>query len=138
MSKNIKSKLEMLDLFFSDFSMKYNKKSGKRNINTSFKVNYAEKKDDKNQVRIQIETNIKDDNECLELNLTTIAFFKLNREGINEETATGILRKNTVAIMFPFIRSQISLLTTQPGMTPIMLQPLDVNALVDGEEETEN
>ena len=123
MSKNIKSKLEMLDLFFSDFSMKYNKKSGKRNINTSFKVNYAEKKDD---------------NECLELNLTTIAFFKLNREGINEETATGILRKNTVAIMFPFIRSQISLLTTQPGMTPIMLQPLDVNALVDGEEETEN
>ena len=33
--------------------------------------------------------------------------------------------------MMPFIRSQVSLLTTQPGLTPILLQPIDVNALVD-------
>ena len=31
----------------------------------------------------------------------------------------------TVAIMFPFIRSQITLLTTQPGMTPIVLPPIN-------------
>lgn len=137
MTKNIESKLEMLDLFFSDYSMKYNKKPGNKEINTSFKIKYAEKKDDKNQVRIQIETDIKDDQDCLQLNLTTLGFFRLNRENMDDEMATAILRKNTVAIMFPFIRSQVSLLTTQPGMTPIMLQPIDINALVDnGEEET--
>ena len=28
-------------------------------------------------------------------------------------------------IMFPFIRSQVTLLTTQPGMTPIVLPPIN-------------
>jgi preprotein translocase subunit SecB len=27
--------------------------------------------------------------------------------------------------MFPFIRSQVTLLTTQPGMTPIVLPPIN-------------
>ena len=57
---------------------------------------------------------------------------KLNRTpDIPDEFAKEILLKNTVAIMLPFIRSQVSLLTTQPGMKPIMLQPMDVNQLFD-------
>ena len=37
----------------------------------------------------------------------------------------NIVKTNTVAIMFPFIRSQVTLLTTQPGMTPIVLPPIN-------------
>ena len=46
-----------------------------------------------------------------------------------------ILKANTVAIMFPYIRSQISLLTTQPGLHPVMLPPMNINALLDSTEE---
>jgi preprotein translocase subunit SecB len=41
-----------------------------------------------------------------------------------------ILKKNSVAIMFPFIRSQVSLITTQPGMIPVQLPLVDVNKMV--------
>ena len=37
----------------------------------------------------------------------------------------SIVKNNTVAIMFPFIRSQVTLLTTQPGITPILLPPIN-------------
>jgi cysteine sulfinate desulfinase/cysteine desulfurase-like protein len=41
------------------------------------------------------------------------------------EKEESIIKTNTVAIMFPFIRSQVTLLTTQPGMTPIVLPPIN-------------
>ena len=73
----------------------------------------------------------------MELNLETVAFFKLDNQGekISEQTAEQILKKNTVAIMFPFIRSQVSILTTQPGMIPIVMPPININALVDDMQE---
>lgn len=40
-----------------------------------------------------------------------------------------------MAIMFPYIRSQISLLTTQPGLHPGQLPPMNINALLDSTEE---
>ena len=45
-----------------------------------------------------------------------------------------LVKVNTVAIIFPFIRSQISLLTMQPGLAPIMLPPMNLNALIDVDE----
>ena len=129
--KEIKSRLEMQDLYFPEYSLKYNKKQGKMNLTTSFNVNYAEKTDDKNQVRIELNTLIADDEKSFELKLTALAFFKLNPEGLEDKEALEILKTNTVAIMFPFVRSQVSLLTTQPGMTPILLQPINVEALVE-------
>ena len=134
MSQEVKSKLEMLDLYFSAYSFKRNKKqeiNSANSIETTFKINYAEKKDDRNQVKIEIETIVKDKNECFELNLSTVAFFRLDRDKIDEKVAEFVLKKNTVAIMMPYIRCQVSLLTTQPGMNPVLLQPIDINALVD-------
>ena len=128
--KEIKSHLEMQDLYFPEYSFKYNKNQGNMNLTTSFNVNYAEKTDDKNQVRIELTTLIKDDRDLFELKLVALAFFKLNPEELSEKEASQILRTNTVAIMFPFVRSQVSLLTTQPGMTPILLQPINIDALV--------
>ena len=121
----------MQDLYFPEYSFRYDKKQGKMNLTTTFSVDYAQKTDDKNQVRIELWTQIKDEENRFELNLMARAFFKLNAEGLSEEDAIEILRKRTLAIMFPFVRSQVSLLTTQPGMSPIMLQPINVDAVVN-------
>lgn len=140
--KEIKSKLEMLDLYFPAYSFTYkkeNRKSEKMSLSAHHHIDYAENVNDKNQVKIQIETTITDEENALELNVKTLAFFKLDDSDLKKETIDQILKKNTVAIMFPFIRSQVSLLTTQPGIMPIMLSPIDVNALVDNiiEEDKE-
>ncbi len=66
-----------------------------------------------------------------ELNLKVVANaeFEFSTNGNGDEDK--IIKYNTVAIMFPFIRSQVSLLTTQPGMSPILLPPIDTSKLVD-------
>ena len=53
----------------------------------------------------------------------TKAHFVYEAETYKKEES--IIKTNTVAIMFPFIRSQVTLLTTQPGMTPIVLPPIN-------------
>lgn len=42
-----------------------------------------------------------------------------------------IIKKNTVAILFPYIRAELTLLTAQPETTPIMLPAMNINALID-------
>ena len=59
----------------------------------------------------------------LNVKVVAAARFAMNNEDI--DLVRSIMDTNTVAIMFPFIRSQVSLLTTQPGMTPIVLPPIN-------------
>lgn len=65
--------------------------------------------------------------------VTVIANAKFIYEAESYEQEAVIIKKNTIAIMFPFVRSQISLLTTQPGMMPVVLPPINT-AKFDEEE----
>lgn len=40
------------------------------------------------------------------------------------------LMDNAVAILFPYLRSQVTLLTTQPGMPPLLLPVINVSKLL--------
>lgn len=42
-----------------------------------------------------------------------------------------LMRQNAVAIIFPYIRSQISLLTAQPEVTPVVLPPFNIAQMVE-------
>ena len=46
------------------------------------------------------------------------------------QTNRELIEKNTVAIMFPYLRSYVSLLTTQPGMSPIVLSAMNIAAML--------
>lgn len=41
-----------------------------------------------------------------------------------------LVERNAIAIMFPYLRSYISLLTTQPGMNPIVLPAINIMSLL--------
>ena len=60
-----------------------------------------------------------------DLNVKVIASAIFTMDNDDLELVRSIMDTNTVAIMFPFIRSQVSLLTTQPGMIPIVLPPIN-------------
>lgn len=131
MSEITESQLKMLGLYFSKFDFRLDGPLDENTLKNSITITHSNKVNDPNQVRIQIDLKLEDDAGLFELYLQTLGFFQLeNSENLSEDLAKSILEKNTVAIMLPFIRSQISLLTTQPGMTPIMLPPVDVNALM--------
>lgn len=44
-------------------------------------------------------------------------------EGSAEES---IIQQNAVAIVMPYIRSEVSLLTAQPGLEPVVLPPFNI------------
>ena len=71
----------------------------------------------------QFEVELKLKVEKEDLYVYVIANAQFVYEADDYEKEEGIIKANTVAIMFPFIRSQVTLLTTQPGMTPIVLPP---------------
>ena len=55
---------------------------------------------------------------------------------ISEESVLGkkVLDNNTVAILFPYLRSQLTLLTSQPGFEPVILPVMNINALMNDED----
>lgn len=59
----------------------------------------------------------------MKLELIAQADFLYESDDYSREEA--IINANTVAIMFPFFRSQVTLLTSQPGMTPIVLPAIN-------------
>jgi preprotein translocase subunit SecB len=52
-------------------------------------------------------------------------------EGIEEKSKEKLYTDNTVAIMFPYIRAQITLLTSQPGIAPFYMPPINIAGLLE-------
>lgn len=58
-------------------------------------------------------------------------------EDVNVRNA--LIKRNAVAILFPYIRSQMTLLTTVPGFSPIILPAINISSVLDKiEEEQQN
>lgn len=71
---------------------------------------------------------IKDINEDLVVSVTTRAKFETEQENIE------LIQKNAIAIMFPYVRSYVSTITTQPGIAPIVLPPMNIVAMLNSEK----
>jgi preprotein translocase subunit SecB len=70
---------------------------------------------------------IKAQDNSLNLEIVARAVFDISECKGNKTLAY----KNTVAIMFPYVRSQVSLITTQPDMSPVIIPALNINALLE-------
>ena len=88
-----------------------------------------------NRCLVRLECNIHDNASeiiTLSVSITGDFFCKEN----NFERRDLLLRKNTLAILFPYIRSQISLVTAQPGLVPIVLPPMNIESVFENSEES--
>ena len=130
-------KLQMNELYFSKYDFVQTREDDDTDYETSFQIEYAVNNQNASKFRIKINTTVKNKTESVLLNLETIGVFTVDKEGVNDDIGDHLIKVNTVAIMFPFIRSQISLLTTQPGLEPILLPPININALMDSENNAE-
>lgn len=80
------------------------------------------------------------DNFTVELNFklsTSIFEMSISLEGKFNIICEDALMKerlkknNTISILFPYIRSEVTLLTSQPEMTPVIIPPININRLID-------
>ena len=66
-------------------------------------------------------------------NLYMQYFFEL-RTKLEQEKKDIIITKNTVAILFPYLRSQVTRMTAQPDIEPFVIPAININALLKNME----
>ena len=86
---------------------------------------------DQEQYEVFLSTTVSDVNETIYVNVKGRSIFSTKQEN------KDLLEKNTIAIMFPYIRSYISSITTQPGMTPIVLPATNIVAMINDQKTEE-
>lgn len=50
--------------------------------------------------------------------------------GSDDEDFLNRMIPNAIAIMFPYLRSQVSLMTAQPNMPTLVLPPVNINSMI--------
>lgn len=121
----IKSNLIMNNLAFTKISINRSfELSNCIEIVGSFNVKYEEINDEEINVYLSYNAKSKKEDLTIELELKgKFSVFDIE----DEDVKRYLLHVNSIAIMFPFLRSQISIVTTQPGLVPIQI-PI-VNAI---------
>ena len=85
---------------------------------------------EENIFRCKLSVKMSDNNDEAKLEVTVVGIFEIHAD-IPEETKEVIVAKNTMSILFPYVRSQITLLTSHPEVVPVVLPPVNINALLE-------
>ena len=81
------------------------------------------------EYKITLELNVADPEEKLSVFVKGMAISETKQEN------QMLIERNTLAIMFPYFRSYVSTLTTQPGMTPIVLPAMSIMTMLAQKEK---
>ena len=110
-----------------------------RHSSSAFKIDFDEKLVFNHSIE-QVEGN--DFKVSLGISITSEGMYRIFAQisgffTVSLESAMGkrLLENNTIAILFPYLRSQLTLLSSQPGFEPIILPVINVNALLNNEAE---
>ncbi len=117
----MKSDLKMDNFYFLECSILRHEVIENGSLSLDLEKRITKVSDDSYSVVLTL--NINKEKGDLKVKVVAAATFSIQND--DDELVKSIIEKNTIAIMFPFIRSQVSLLTTQPGMTPIVLPPIN-------------
>ena len=99
--------------------------------NVELRVNVAHNIEQLSEVeyKITLELSVADPEGKLSVFVKGMAIFE------TEQKTRTLIERNTLAIMFPYFRSYVSTLTTQPGMTPIVLPAMNIVAMLAQKNE---
>lgn len=125
---NSLSVLKLLSLYVDE--LKYEKLLGEKfddDGTTEFSREITDMGDNKHKVSLTLEIEKENDFSIL---VKMSGIFEISDDVPDK---SQLLQKNTVAIIFPYIRSQITLLTSQPNMNPIVLPTINVLSLLKDE-----
>lgn len=127
-----KSIMQLTNLYFKNISFSREK----LNIDDNLKIffDHEIRKND-NDTDVVLSVLINDENNALKLSVELVGTFAFsNSENVNKNLYDNLINKNAIAILFPYLRSQVTLITSQPNMTPIILPPININTLLKNDE----
>ena len=92
-------------------------------------VQIGKNKTDGYKVTLTIEA---DKEKEYELSISLSGLFSIeNDNSLTDDIKQDLINKNAVAILMPYLRSELTLLTSQPNMDSIVLPPFNINKLMN-------
>ncbi|MBP5446324.1 MAG: protein-export chaperone SecB [Acholeplasmatales bacterium] len=123
----INSNLMLKNMAFTNISVKRSfDLPNNLDIMGSFDVRYEEIDD--NEIIVVLKYLAKSKKEEISIDIELKGNF-VTRDIEDKKVSKYLLHVNSLAIMFPYLRSQISIVTTQPGFVPIQIPIINAVAL---------
>ena len=125
---NIKSALKLDNLFFDEISFSRIGFQNENKPKLSMEISIGEDINRKHY-RTTLKFTLNKEDEYI-VNVTAIGIFEFIGN-VDEETKKDLIQKNSVSIMMPYVRSEISLITAQPGVETVVLPPFNINNMIN-------
>ena len=136
-NEQFKSVLQLERLSFEEIS--YSRKTDVAISNIEYEMNFTRQismSEDEKHFRVLLTANVwSKANDAIKLKVTLVGYFMCECD--NPDLKNQLIAYNTVSILFPYIRSQISLVTTQPDLPPVTLPPVNIVSLFQETEQLE-
>lgn len=127
------SSLQFTNYYVSKIEYRYNPESSdvdEAEVNFSHEIKYE------NLDKIEVTINCKVTDEAglhLEVELHGIFSVKIDEGSIDDPIIKTLCERNTLSILFPYLRSSISDISTKANIPPIILPTINVLAMLDKE-----
>lgn len=136
MSKDIKSMLQLKKVIIEKASLSQDPHSSKREeLSLKIKRAVSQLTGVKNQYKVSISTHVNSNDSSVEVEVVASGIFSFDEIPDDAKTVESLLQYNAVAILFPYVRSYITTITSNAGMIPIILPPINVNNLENENDE---
>lgn len=125
--------LQMQELVFD--TIEFTRKGFKKDNNVEFKLQIQIGIDEENNYKVTLilRADKKDEYEFL---ISLSGFFMIeNNKNLEDTLKQDLISKNAVAIMMPYLRSEATLLTAQPGTDSVVLPIFNINNMIDKEKK---
>ncbi len=123
------SVLELERLCFEEIT--YSRQSDINISDIEYEMNFNREIDaseNEDHFRISLTANVRSkSNDAVKLKAKLVGYFRC--ECADPDLKKQLVAYNTLSILFPYIRSQISLVTTQPDIPPITLPVINIISL---------
>lgn len=122
--KSSESVLKLKRIYFNE--MNFSREDVEK---SNIDVNVEKNQSTDNEYEITLNLSIANSEEKYTVNVSIVGVFEFS-ENADEVTKNIIIEKNTISILFPYVRSQVTLLTSQPDIKPMIIPPLNINNLI--------
>lgn len=129
-SKRIESVLKLDKLVFDKIEFKRLGFKNDNELELEIQSNISQRQDTEIYKVTLILKGKKPEEYTLEISLS--GFFSIEADGeLTEDLKNTLITKNSVAILMPYLRSEVSLLTAQPEVECVVLPAFNINNMLD-------
>lgn len=130
MENGLKSVLKLEDLYFQKILFDRIGKKNEEDLSLQIQADIEENIKQSHLYKVTLNVMGKKEEEY-NLQVSIVGIFSIDgNANITEELQKTLIAKNTIAILMPYVRSQISLITAQPGVECVVLPPFNINNII--------